>query len=251
VVVGYAGIGTGAAADTRKTLAPTGNLRVAFLSTGPIYARKDATTGELKGVAPDLGQELARRVGVPYVPVGYTNVPAMIAGAKSDEWDVALMGINAERATAVDFSPPFMEVEQGFLVRAGAPISDAPDVDKVGIRIGVLEKAGPDVHLSGTVKHADLVRAKDLAELFALIGSGKADVVAATKTALFAEAEKHPGSRVLEGRILAEPIGIAVPKGRDPSAAAFVGKFVEEVKARGLVKSAIGRAGLRGVVVAP
>jgi polar amino acid transport system substrate-binding protein len=205
----------------------------------------------LKGVAPDLGQELARRVGVPYVPVSYSNVPTMISGGKSGEWDVALMGITAERATAMDFSSPFMEVELGFLVRAGAPISAAGDVDKVGIRIGVLEKAGADVHLSSTVKNAEMVRAKDLAELFAMFGAGKADVVAATKTGLFAEAEKHPGSRVLEGRILAEAIGMAVPKGRDPSAAAFVGKFIEEVKADGLVKSAIARAGLRGVVVAP
>jgi polar amino acid transport system substrate-binding protein len=31
----------------------------------------------------------------------------------------------------------------------------------------------------------------------------------------------------------------------------YVGKFVEEAKAEGLVKSAIERAGLRGVVVAP
>jgi hypothetical protein len=54
VVLGYAGIGTRAAADTRKTLAPTGNLRVAFLSTGPIYARKDATTGVHHLRAPKL-----------------------------------------------------------------------------------------------------------------------------------------------------------------------------------------------------
>ena len=57
--------------------------------------------------------------------------------------------------------------------------------------------------------------------------------------------------RVLDGRLLVEPIGMGVPKGRDAIAAAYVGKFVEEAKAAGLVKSAIDRAGLRGVVVAP
>ncbi|MBI2313414.1 MAG: helix-turn-helix domain-containing protein [Betaproteobacteria bacterium] len=75
--------------------------------------------------------------------------------------------------------------------------------------------------------------------------------ISATKTALFAEAGKQPGSRVLDGRILVEPIGMGVPKGRDTVAAVYVGKFVEEAKAEGLVKSAIERAGLRGVVVAP
>ena len=50
---------------------------------------------------------------------------------------------------------------------------------------------------------------------------------------------------------LSEPIGMGVPKGRDAAAAAYVGRFVEAAKAEGLVKSAIERAGMRGVVVAP
>ncbi|MCP2500411.1 MAG: hypothetical protein NCA08_02420 [Deltaproteobacteria bacterium] len=80
---------------------------------------------------------------------------------------------------------------------------------------------------------------------------GKADVIAATKAALFTEAGSRPGSRVLDGRILVEPIGMGVPKGRNAAAALYVEKFVEEAKAAGLVKSAIERAKLRGVVVAP
>ena len=77
-------------AEARQALAPTGHLRVAFLSS-PLYASKDHTTGELRGVAVDLGRELARRVGVPFQPVPYSNRGAIIAGAKSEEWDVALM----------------------------------------------------------------------------------------------------------------------------------------------------------------
>jgi len=44
---------------------------------------------------------------------------------------------------------------------------------------------------------------------------------------------------------------MGVPKGRDGVAAAYVGKFVQDAKMEGIVKSAIERAGLRGVVVAP
>jgi polar amino acid transport system substrate-binding protein len=248
---GCAGIRSGASSETKAALAPTGKLRVAFLSPAPLYATKDPATGALKGVAVDLGKELSLRVGVPFEPVGYAAVPALIGGAKAGEWDVALMGINAERATTMDFSAPYMEVEQGYLVRAGVPIATALDVDKSGIRIGVLEKAGADIYLSRMLKNAVLVRTTSNADLYALFGAGKADAIAATKTALFAEAEKQPGSRVLDGRILSEPIGMGVPKGRDTAAAAYVGKFVEEAKAEGLVKSAIERAGLRGVGVAP
>ena len=237
-------------AETRQVLAPTGQLRVAFIS-GPLYAAKDPTTGELKGVAVDLGRELARRIGVPFQPVLYSNPAMIIAGAKSGEWDVALMGINAERATAVDFSAPYMEVEQGYLVRAGVPIATPSDVDKPGIRIAVTEKTGADAHLSSTLKNATLVRTKTVGELDAVLESGNADVIAATKTLLFDRAAKRPGARVLDGRFLVEPIGMGVPKGRNAIAAAYIGTFVEEAKASGVVKSAIERAGLRGVNAAP
>ncbi|MCA3027394.1 MAG: ABC transporter substrate-binding protein, partial [Rhodocyclaceae bacterium] len=55
----------------------------------------------------------------------------------------------------------------------------------------------------------------------------------------------------LDGRFPVDAIGIGIPKGRDAAAAAYIVKFVEEAKAEGLVKSAIERAGLLGVVVAP
>ena len=246
---GCAGMETAAPPETKAALVPTGKLRVAFLSA-PLYAIKDPATGELKGVAVDLGKELARRVGVPFDPVVYAGVSALIGGAKSGEWDVVLIAINAERAAAMDFSAPYMELEQGYLVRAGVSIATPSDVDQPGIRVGVLESAVADAHLSRTLKNATLVRTKSVAELFAILESGKADVIATGKPGLFAVAAKQPGSRVLDGRILVEPIGMGVPKGRN-AAAAYVGKFVEEAKAEGLVKSAIERAGLRGVVVAP
>lgn len=250
MLAGCAGMQSGISADTRASLAPTGKLRVAFLFA-PIYATKDPATGELKGIAIDLGKELARRVGVPFEPVSIAAMPTLIAGATSGGWDVGLTGINAERAAVMDFSAPFMEVEQGYLDRAGVPIATAADIDKPGVRIAIVEKGGADLYLSGTLKSATLIRAASPAEVFAMFGAGKAEVIAATKSALFAEAGKRPGSRVLDGRLLVEPIGIGVPKGRAPGAAAFVGAFVEDAKTGGQVKVAIERAGLRGVVVAP
>lgn len=249
LIGGCAGMPTGASPETKAAVAPTGKLRVAFLSA-VIFAIKDPATGELKGVAVDLGKELARRVGVPFEPVVYAAVSALIGGAKSGEWDIVLTGIDAERAAAIDFSAPYMELEQGYLVRDGISIATVSDVDKAGIRIGVLEKAAADNLLSQTLKNAVLVRSKGIAELYALLESGRADVIATGKPGLFAVAAKQPGSRVLDGRILVEPIAMGVPKGRNV-AAVYVGNFVEEAKADGLVKSVIERAGLRGVVVAP
>ena len=250
LIAGCAAMHGGINAETRAALAPTGKLRVAFLSA-PIYMAKDATTGELRGVAVDLGKDLAQRVGVPFDAVVYPTFPELMSGAKSGQWDVALMGVDPERAKVVDFSAPFMNVEQGFLVRVGSPIASASAVDVAGVRIGVLEKSSLDALLSQTIKNATIIRARTLAENFALLDAGKADVTAATKPALFAAAANRPGTRVLDGGLPSDPVGMAVPKGRDAAAAAYVGQFVEEAKAAGLIASAIERAGLRGVVVAP
>lgn len=236
--------------EARQSLAPTGAVRVAFLQ-GPLYATREAPSAELKGVAVDLGRALARALEVSFQPVVYPNPGAVLAGGKAGEWDVALMGINAERAAVVDFSAPYMEVELGYLVRAGVAIASMAEVDRAGIRVGVIERTGADTVLSGSLKQATLVRVKTVPELVALLDAGQADAVASAKTGLFAEAAKRSGWRVLDGRILVEPIGMGVIKGREPAAAAFVGRFVEDAKARGTVKAAIDAAGLRGVVVAP
>ena len=46
-------------------LAPTGTLRVGINHGNLVLAQKNATTGEVKGVAVDLAHELGRRLGVP------------------------------------------------------------------------------------------------------------------------------------------------------------------------------------------
>jgi len=250
LLAGCAAMKGGASPEARQALGSTGKLRVAFV-TAAIYGTKDPATGEMKGAAVDLGRELARRTNLPFEAVPYGTFPALLAGAKAGEWDVGFAGINPERALAMDFTAPYAEVEQGYLVRAGASIATDADVDKKGVRVGVLDKAFADAHLSRTLKNATLVRATTINDLYALIGAGKADVIATGKTGLYQVAAKEPGSRVLDGRILVEPIAMGVPKGRSAAALAYVGSFVEDAKAEGLVKSAIDRAGLRGVVVAP
>ena len=78
-----------------------------------------------------------------------------------------------------------------------------------------------------------------------MMAAGKLDAFATNKATLFEMAEKLPGSQVLDGRWGMERHAIAIPKGRDQGRA-FVEKFTEDVKAEGLVKAAIARAGLRG-----
>ena len=249
MVTGCVGVQSGPTPDERNALAPTGKLRVAFI-IAPTHATKDAASGEFKGVAVDLGNELARRLGVPFEPVPYTSFPALFTDAQSGRWDVATMGISAERAQTVDFSAPYMEVEFTYLVPKGSAISALTEVDRPGVRIAVLQKSSPDAYLSGAVRQATIIRVPTIAGMLESLQTGKADVLYGTKAGLLTQAEKLSGSRVLDGRFGGEETGMAVPKGRALSAA-YVRGFVESAKSEGVVKAAIERAGLRGVVVAP
>ncbi len=232
----------------RQALAPTGKLRVGLLSTNPVHVTRDPASGEFKGVAIDLGKELARRLGVPFEVVGYPTIPAFMKSVGSAQWDIAVFGFSPERAKVMDFSLPYMEVETGYLVPKGSSISALPDLDKTGVRIAVQEKGVADVRLSAALRNAVLVRASNFAGAFDLLRAGSADALAGVKPFLSDTSKKLPGSRILDGRISAESIGFAVAKGRDLT---YIRKFVESAKTEGIVKAAIERAGLIGVVVAP
>jgi ABC-type amino acid transport substrate-binding protein len=80
--------------------------------------------------------------------------------------------------------------------------------------------------------------------------SGRADVMGSIKPVLFEMSSQWPGSRVLEDRPGIDPHAMVMPKGRDRGLA-YARKFIEHAKSQGLVKAAVERTGLRGVVVAP
>jgi polar amino acid transport system substrate-binding protein len=100
-------------------------------------------------------------------------------------------------------------------------------------------------------EHASVVRGRSLSVLIDLVMIGEADVIAAQKTNLYNIAPRLPGSRVLDGRPGSEEQALAIPKGRDAIGLEYLRGFVQDAKNRGLVKRAIDRVGIRGVVVPP
>ena len=249
LLIACASIRTAPTPEARQALAPTGKLRVGLQLGSPHNAIRDSVSGEMKGVAFDLGKELARRVGVPFEPVLYPSVGALLDGGKSGAWDVAFVGFSPERAKEWDFTALHLEIEFGYLVPGGSSISTMADVDRPGIRVAVQEKSQPDVFLTRTLKNAEVVRASSLAGTLEMLKSGRADVIFSIKPSLFEASNQLPGSRVLDGRLGLDPHAMAIPKGRDPGVA-YARKFVEDAKSEGLVKAAIERAGIRGAVVA-
>ena len=244
---GCAGVQSAPTHDERQSLAPTGKLRVALLLGAPTYVVKEPATGEMKGVGFDLGKELAQRSGLPFEPVIYPSVGALIEGMKASGWDVAFLAVNPERQSVMDFTAPFLNIEHGFLVLSGSLISTMSEVDRAGIRVGVPQGGSVIPAAKQVLKNAVLVSAAGLAGGIEMLKAGQVDVFAANKANLFQMSDQLPGSRVLDGRFSTDPIALAMPKGREP-ALDYVQKFIERAKSDGLIKAAVKRAGLRGTV---
>jgi polar amino acid transport system substrate-binding protein len=236
--------------EARQALAPTGTLRVALQLANPLNVTQAAPSAEMTGVGLDLGKELAQRLGVPFEPVFYPSVGALLDTSQSGAWDVAFVGFSAARAQQWDFTGLHVEVEFGYLIPAGSSISTMEQVDRPAVRIAVQQNSGPDTFFTGTLKNAVVIRAASNPAALELVKSGAADVMGSIKPVLFEFASQWPGSRVLDGRPGIDPHAMAMPKGRGDLAVTYARQFIENAKAEGRVQAAIDRAGVGGVVVA-
>jgi polar amino acid transport system substrate-binding protein len=126
LLAGCASISTAPTPEARQAVAPTGKLRVGLQLGNPLNVVRDSASGEMKGVAFDLGKELAQRMGVPFEPVLYPSVGALLDSGKSGAWDVAYVGFSPERAKEWDFSALHVEVEFGYLIPGVSTISGQP-----------------------------------------------------------------------------------------------------------------------------
>ncbi len=118
-LVGLILLASGAMADitpaVRTDLAPTGTLRAAINYGNVILATKDKATGESRGVAVDLTQEIGKRLGVPVEIVAYDSVAVMGDAAPSGVWDIAFLGSDPAREKIMSFTAAYLEIDATYL----------------------------------------------------------------------------------------------------------------------------------------
>ena len=100
-----------------------------------------------------------------------------------------------------------------------------------------------------TLEKAKLIRAQGIPASYDLFMAEKLEALAGLKPKLVEEAERTPGSRVLEGQVTGVQQAIGAPKGR-PAAAQLLREFAEDVRRNGIVARLIEKHGVRGVTVA-
>ena len=234
----------------RSELASAGKLRVGVNLGNFLLVSKDAATGELRGVVPDLAQELARRLGATVQLVSYPGAGQVADAAAAGAWDVGFIGAEPARAAEIAFTVAYLEIPATYLVPAGSRIRSLAEVDRPGVRIAVAARSAYDLYLSRSLKHAQLVRAEGLPASFDLFVAEKLEVLAGLLPRLTTDVARLPGARILDGRFTAVQQAIGTPKARS-AAAAYLSEFVADIKASGLVARLIERHGAKGVNVAP
>src|SRR5918911_1876325 len=184
----------------RGELAPTGTLRVALNLSNTLLVSAAPADGEPTGIAPDIGREIARRLGVPVAFVRYPRPGELVEAVSSGVWDIGLIGADPLRASEITFTPAYIEIEATYLVPADSPLRQVEEVDRPGVRIAVAEKTAYDMYLRGALKHATLHHAQGRDAAYELFLRDKLDALAGLKVQLIEDEAKLPDKRLLEGR---------------------------------------------------
>ena len=248
------GVGSTAMSDItpaiRADLAPTGKIRAGVNYGNFILAQKDKATGESRGVAIDLLNDLGRRLAVPVEIIAYDSVAIMGDAAPSGVWDIAFLGSDPQRETIMSFTAAYLEIDATYLVPASSPLRTAAEVDREGVRVAAPARANYELYLRRNLHRAKLISTQGNDAAFELLATGQVEALAGLVQALIGSMGKLPGSRMVEGRFMGVQQSIAVPKGKD-AGLTYLRRVVEEAKTSGLVARAIERTGAKGVSVAP
>lgn len=229
-------------AQIRHIMAPTGSLRVALYKGTPTSVLSET---DRRGVGYDLGQEMARRLNVPFVPIIHENNAQVQATMKAMKADLAFANPNADRMKDMDFTQSHLQIELGYLAAPKSKAVSIDEVDRPGVRVGVTAGSSSLVALTRDFKNAKVVTAPTFDAGLDMLAKGDLDFYATNKANLGAMADKLPGSRILDGSWGIERHAVALPKGRE-AALPFARSFVDDVVATGKVKAAAERANLRG-----
>jgi polar amino acid transport system substrate-binding protein len=237
-----------AAAD-KTQVAPTGELRAALV-TIPFLAKADAA-GVLKGVAPDLAAEMARRLEIPYRPTRYDTPNAGIKALREGQADITFLAPTPERVGLIDFGPAFMTMQMTLLVPTASSINTQADADQPGRRIVAYERTAVEEMLRKKMTKATIVTVPIFGykQAFELLKSGQADAFADLRDALMSYQAEFVESRIVLGNYGWNELAIGYAK--DRPIAEFVKQFTWSLTSSGFVTRAIEKAGINGAVAPP
>lgn len=182
-----------------KELAPTGKLRVAIAiapSPSAIYAIKDDTTGQYRGVTVELGLAMAKKLGLPVEFLPHRASGEIQNSAGSGKWDVTFMPVDEERKKFVDFGNAYHLLQSTYLVAPGVRLAKVEDANAAGIRIGGVVDTAIFRAAQCTAPKATFVTVPGVDAAITAMKAGQIDCIALSRESLSGLAAKIPGSHI-------------------------------------------------------
>jgi polar amino acid transport system substrate-binding protein len=168
-----------------------------------------------------------------------------------EQADIGFFAIDPKRGEHITFTPPYVLIEGAYMVRDGSPLQRNEEVDRAGHTVVVGQGSAYDLYLTRELKAATIARAPSSPAVVDHFLRENADVAAGVKQQLQADAQRLPGMRLLPGRFMVIRQAMGCPRSRGDEAAAYLARFIEDMKACGFVGEALARHGIEGASVAP
>ena len=233
-----------------KVFAPSGTLRASINLGNPVLASIDPATGKPVGVSVDLASALAGRLGVPLQLVAVGSAGASVDNVNQNKADIGFFAVDPKRGQEISFTRPYVLIEGFYLVRDTSPISSNDQVDQAGVTIAVGKDSAYDLFLTRELHHAKIVQIPTSPAVVQGFLDQHLDVAAGVKQQLEADAAKVGGLRMLDQRFMLIRQAMGVPKSKGDEAAAYLSKFVEDMKVSGFVAASLARHGIAGAALA-
>ena len=234
-----------------QALAPQGKLRASINLGNPILANKHPQTGAPFGVSIDLSQALARQLGVDTEWVVFDTAAQSVQAVRNEQADIGFFAIDPLRGEGLCFTAPYVLIEGAYMVPEASDITANEAVDRPGVRVVVGKGSAYDLFLSRELKQAEIVRAPSSPAVVDVYVAQQLEVAAGVKQQLEADLTRLTGHRLLPGRFMVIQQAMGIAQSRGAEAAAYVARFVEDMKASGFVAEAMQRHGIQGARVAP
>lgn len=233
----------------RQALSRHGVLRAGINLSNFLLVSSRTADGGPAGVSPDMAAILAECLGLPLRYVTYPSPGPLADAAERDEWDVALVGAEPQRAAVIDFTPAYTEIEATYLVPAGSDLQSVAEVDRPGRRIAVAARTAYGLWLERNIREAELVTGEGFDGAYQHFVDRKLDALAGLRPKLIEDEKTLPGSRMLPGRFMAVQQALGTPKASG-IALDYLRSFIIAAIESGVVGRLIAKHGVTGLSVA-
>ena len=199
--------------------------------------RKGGQVTKFGGFDIDLAREMARELGVGFVPVN-TRWTSIIPSLTLGRCDIIISGMSVTEARRekVDFSEPYMQVGQTVLLNAGLADQVTAYTDLNDARFKVASKPGPtgEEAIKRFLPEADYRPYESEQAAAAAVAEGEVDALVYDRpfNAAFLALRGGEGLVFLDQPFTEEAIAFAIRKD-DPDFLAWLNGFLAEIRADG------------------